>query len=115
METVTPSGLRYKVLQAGKGREPVRNQRVSVHYTGWFDDNGKKFDSSLDHGKPFEFPVGVGCVISGWDEAILGMKPGEKRLLIIPPHLGYGVLGMPGRIPGNATLRFEVELLKVLP
>ncbi|OGZ22421.1 MAG: peptidylprolyl isomerase [Candidatus Nealsonbacteria bacterium RIFCSPLOWO2_01_FULL_41_9] len=88
--------------------------KVSVHYTGWLE-NGTKFDSSLDRGQPFEFTLGAGQVIQGWDLGIVGMKVGEKKKLTIPPELGYGTTGTPGGpIPPNATLIFEVELLKII-
>lgn len=109
----TDSGLQYEILTTGKG-EPVKNgDLVSVHYTGWLDD-GTKFDSSVDRGQPFQFMVGAGQVIKGWDEGVKGMLPGEKRKLIIPAELGYGEQGAGGVIPGGATLTFDVELLKVL-
>lgn len=106
----TPSGLRYVVLKEGEGKTPPRGTEVSVHYTGWLLD-GRKFDSSVDRGKPFRFKVGTGRVIKGWDEAILSMKKGEKRILILPPHLAYGERSVAKIIPPNATLVFEVELL----
>ncbi len=116
-EVVTlPSGLKYIIEEQGKGETPVHGQKVTVHYTGWLDVNGekgKKFDSSVDRGTPFDFTIGVGQVIAGWDEGVMTMKVGEKRLLIIPPHLGYGARGAGGAIPGNATLRFDVELIGV--
>ena len=106
----TPSGLQYQDLTVGNGASPQPGQTVSVHYTGWLDD-GKKFDSSLDCGRPFEFPIGQGRVIKGWDEGVATMKVGGKRRLVIPPELGYGAQGAGGVIPPNARLTFEVELL----
>jgi peptidylprolyl isomerase len=106
----TDSGLMYKVITKGSGSEkPREGDTVSAHYTGMFLD-GRKFDSSVDRGKPISFPVGRGRVIKGWDEALLDMTKGEKRILIIPPDLAYGAGGR-GPIPPNATLVFEVELL----
>ncbi len=114
----TESGLMYVILEEGpaNGAQPKKGQVVTVHYTGWLDDNGqigKKFDSSVDRGQPFQFVIGVGQVIKGWDEGVMGMKVGETRHLIIPAHLGYGARGAGGLIPGNATLHFEVQLLGV--
>ena len=103
----------------GKGEKAVPGREVAVHYTGWLydasakDNKGKKFDSSLDRGKPIEFPLGAGMVIDGWEQGIDGMKVGGQRTLIIPPHLGYGAEGAPGAIPPNATLIFDVELMGV--
>lgn len=107
----TKSGLKYAILKPGKGAEAKAGQTVSVHYTGWLKSDGKKFDSSVDRGQPFEFPLGAGHVIKGWDEGVQGMKIGEKRQLVIPPALGYGDRGAGGVIPGGATLIFDVELL----
>jgi len=106
----TPSGLQYAIEQPGTGAQPQRGQTVSVHYTGWLT-NGSKFDSSRDRNKPFEFSLGQGQVIRGWDEGVAMMKIGEKRTLIIPSDLGYGTRGAGGVIPPNATLVFAVELL----
>ncbi len=108
------NAIEIEILKQGDGAEAVRNSVVSVHYTGWLMD-GTKFDSSLDRGQPFEFKLGAGQVIRGWDRGIEGMKVGGKRILIIPPHLGYGPRGAGGVIPPNATLKFEVELLSVTP
>lgn len=110
--TETPSGLRYQDLVAGTGAEAVVGGPVEVHYTGWLLD-GEKFDSSLDRGEPFSFPLGRGQVIPGWDEGVAGMKVGGKRRLVIPPALGYGEGGYPPVIPPNSTLVFDVELLGV--
>lgn len=106
----TPSGLQYSIDHPGSGASPTIGQIVSVHYTGWLP-NGTKFDSSRDRGKAFEFPLGQGRVIKGWDEGVAAMKMGEKRTLVIPPDLGYGARGAGGLIPPNATLVFQVELL----
>ena len=111
-EVTTPSGLQYIDLKVGLGATAQAGQTVSVHYTGWLE-NGKKFDSSVDRGQPFSFPLGAGRVIKGWDEGVQGMKVGGKRKLIIPSQLGYGARGAGGAIPPNATLIFEVELLGV--
>lgn len=112
-EITTPSGLIYVDLSEGEGDAAQAGQRVSVHYTGWLTD-GTKFDSSKDRNDPFDFPLGAGHVIRGWDEGVQGMKVGGVRKLTIPPQLGYGERGAGGVIPPNATLVFEVELLKIL-
>jgi FKBP-type peptidyl-prolyl cis-trans isomerase len=104
--------LKMEDLVVGSGAEANKGQTVSVHYTGWLTD-GKKFDSSKDHGQPFSFALGGGQVIQGWDEGVAGMKVGGKRKLTIPPEKGYGKQGFPRAIPPNATLVFEVELLGV--
>jgi FKBP-type peptidyl-prolyl cis-trans isomerase FkpA len=112
--TTTASGLQIEDVTVGAGDEAAAGGRVSVHYTGWLYDNGqagRKFDSSKDRGQPFDFPLGAGQVIGGWDEGVQGMKVGGTRRLIIPPQLGYGSRGAGGVIPPNATLLFEVELL----
>jgi peptidylprolyl isomerase len=114
--TKTDSGLRYQDLKEGTGAKPEGGQTCVVHYTGWLWEDGKKgkkFDSSVDRGEPFKFPVGKGRVIKGWDEGVASMKAGGKRLLLIPPKLAYGALGAGDDIPGNATLLFEVELIGV--
>jgi peptidylprolyl isomerase len=112
----TPSGLQITDTQLGTGATPKPGQTCVVHYTGWLYENGakgKKFDSSVDRGQPFAFPIGQHRVIAGWDEGVATMKPGGKRTLIIPPDLGYGARGAGGVIPPNATLIFDVELLEV--
>src|SRR5262249_26057823 len=114
--TKTESGLQYADTKAGTGATPKKGQSCRVHYTGWLWENnakGKKFDSSVDRGEPFSFAVGQGMVIKGWDEGVATMKVGGKRLLLIPPELGYGRRGAGNVIPPNATLLFEVELLGV--
>jgi len=108
----TPSGLKYVDEVVGSGDAPRQGKKVTVHYTGRLAD-GKKFDSSVDRGRPFEFTIGVGQVIKGWDEGVMTMKVGGKRQLIIPADLGYGARGAPGAIPPNAELIFDVELLGV--
>ena len=112
----TPSGLQITDSTVGTGATPKPGQICVMHYTGWLYQNGakgKKFDSSLDRGQPFEFPLGQHQVIAGWDEGVASMKVGGKRTLIIPPELGYGARGAGGVIPPNATLIFDVELLDV--
>lgn len=112
----TPSGLQIKDIKVGSGASPKSGQTCVMHYTGWLYVGGKKdrkFDSSVDRGQPFEFPIGQRRVISGWDEGVATMKVGGKRELIIPPALGYGERGAGGVIPPNATLIFEVELLGI--
>jgi FKBP-type peptidyl-prolyl cis-trans isomerase FkpA len=112
----TPSGLQYEDTTPGTGAEAKTGQDVTVHYTGWLYEGGqagRKFDSSKDRNDPFQFALGAGMVIRGWDEGVQGMKVGGTRRLIIPPQLGYGARGAGGVIPPNATLLFEVELLDV--
>ena len=112
----TKSGLRYQDQKVGTGAEAVAGKNVSVHYTGWLDKDGApgaKFDSSVDRGDPFNFSLGAGMVIQGWDEGVAGMKIGGKRRLLIPSALGYGARGAGGAIPPNANLIFDVELLGV--
>ena len=112
----TASGLKITDTQAGTGASPKTGQTCVMHYTGWLYNNGTKgakFDSSVDRGQPFQFTIGVGQVIKGWDEGVSTMKVGGKRSLVIPPELGYGARGAGGVIPPNATLLFEVELLGV--
>jgi FKBP-type peptidyl-prolyl cis-trans isomerase len=112
----TKSGLKYIDSKAGTGDEAVKGATVQVNYTGWLYVNGKRegapFDSSVGKA-PFSFKLGDGAVIKGWDEGVAGMRVGGKRELIIPPSLAYGTRGVPGAIPANATLDFDVELLKV--
>ena len=112
----TSSGLQYEDKPVGTGATAQAGQHVSVHYTGWLYNSGvkgAKFDSSKDRNDPFQFGLGAGMVIKGWDEGVQGMQVGGTRTLIIPPELGYGARGAGGVIPPNATLMFEVELLGV--
>ena len=112
----TPSGLKYIDVKVGSGASPRTGQTCVMNYTGWLYEGGKKgakFDSSLDHGEPFEFKIGMHQVIAGWDEGVATMKVGGKRTLIIPPALGYGARGAGGVIPPNATLIFDVDLLAI--
>lgn len=112
----TESGLKIADTKAGTGASPETGQTCVMHYTGWLyidGQKGAKFDSSRDRGEPFEFPIGTGRVIKGWDEGVASMKVGGQRTLIIPPELGYGARGAGGVIPPNATLLFEVELLDI--
>lgn len=111
-EVTTASGLKYVDEVAGTGASPSTGKTVSVHYTGTLAD-GTKFDSSRDRGQPFNFKIGVDPVIKGWVEGLMTMKVGGKRKLIIPANLGYGTAGKPPKIPGNATLLFDIELLDV--
>jgi peptidylprolyl isomerase len=114
--TTSSSGLQYTDTVAGTGDAPKSGKTCVMHYTGWLYNNGvkgAKFDSSVDRGQPFEFTIGVGQVIKGWDEGVASMKVGGKRTLIIPPQLGYGARGAGSVIPPNATLMFDVELLGV--
>ncbi|HET9954735.1 MAG TPA: FKBP-type peptidyl-prolyl cis-trans isomerase [Polyangiaceae bacterium] len=114
--TTTASGLSYEDTKVGTGPSPGRGQTCVMHYTGWLWQDGKKgakFDSSVDRGRPFSFPLGMGRVIRGWDEGVADMKVGGQRTLLIPPDLGYGASGAGGVIPPNATLLFEVELLEL--
>ncbi|GMX58450.1 MAG: hypothetical protein MCSN_1040 [Candidatus Microsyncoccus archaeolyticus] len=104
--------LKTEIMEEGNGQEVKSGDTISVHYTGYLE-NGTKFDSSLDRGEPFEFQIGLGQVIQGWEQGLIGMKVGEKRKLTIPPELGYGSSGAGGVIPPNATLIFEVELLEI--
>mmetsp|Transcript_28177 Transcript_28177/g.80829 ORF Transcript_28177/g.80829 Transcript_28177/m.80829 type:complete len:184 (+) Transcript_28177:64-615(+) len=109
--TETPSGLQYKVVKEGTGTMPKKGERIAADYTGWLEDfeSEKKFDSSRDRRQPLEFPVGVGKVIKGWDEALLDMKVGERRQIIVPPQIGYGSKAV-GPLPPSSTLYFDVEL-----
>ena len=112
----TPSGLKIIDTKIGTGPSPKTGQICVMHYTGWLYEHGaklQKFDSSVDRGQPFEFPIGQHRVIAGWDEGVATMKVGGKRTLIIPPELGYGTRGAGMVIPPNATLMFDVELLDI--
>ena len=112
----TETGLKFIDTTVGTGASPQKGQTCVMHYTGWLSEEGtkgKKFDSSVDRGSPFEFPIGMKRVIAGWDEGVATMKVGGKRTLIIPPQLGYGERGAGGVIPPNATLIFDVELLGI--
>jgi FKBP-type peptidyl-prolyl cis-trans isomerase len=109
---MTNSGLKLEILAEGMGRAPHPGDTVVVHYTGWLAD-GQKFDSSVDRREPFEFVIGRGQVIKGWDDGVAQMRVGERARLTIPPEMGYGERGAGGVIPPNATLIFEVELLEV--
>jgi FKBP-type peptidyl-prolyl cis-trans isomerase FkpA len=115
--TMTSTGLQYEEINIGTGEEAKAGTYVTVHYTGWLQNEdgsaGNKFDSSKDRNDPFEFPLGAGHVIKGWDQGVEGMKVGGVRKLVIPSSLGYGARGAGGVIPPNATLIFEVELLGV--
>ena len=114
--TTMPDGLKIIDVKVGTGASPKTGQTCVMHYTGWLYNNGtkgSKFDSSVDRNEPFEFAIGTGNVIKGWDEGVITMKVGGKRTLIIPPALGYGARGAGGVIPPNATLLFDVELLAV--
>ncbi len=114
--TTTTSGLSYEDTTHGEGDEAKPERTCVMHYTGWLWVDGaksKKFDSSLDRGRPFSFRLGAGEVIRGWDEGVAGLRVGGKRTLLIPPELGYGARGAGGVIPPNATLLFEVELLEL--
>lgn len=109
----TDSGLQYEDTKVGEGAQPTKGQTVVVHYVGRLKSNDQKFDSSVDRGTPFEFKLGAGQVIPGWDEGLASMKVGGKRTLVIPADLAYGSRGAGGVIPPNATLVFDVELLNV--
>ena len=109
----TPSGLSYEDTVVGTGPSPSRGQTCVMHYTGWLWVNGAKGDSSVDRGQQFQFPLGMGLVIKGWDEGVASMRVGGKRTLLIPAALGYGDRGAGGAIPPGATLLFEVELLGI--
>lgn len=119
MSNATPAGLVITELKAGTGPAIAAGQVAVVHYTGWLyaagapDAKGRQFDSSRDRGEPFDFGVGEGEVIAGWDQGVAGMQVGSERRLVIPPELGYGARGAGGVIPGGATLVFDVELLAI--
>jgi FKBP-type peptidyl-prolyl cis-trans isomerase len=112
--TKLDNGILYNVITAGSGTKPTRGTTITVHYTGWLlknnDTLGTKFDSSVDRGQKFKFPVGLGYVIPGWDKMLADMLPGEKRIIILPANMAYGAQGAGAAIPPNATLVFEVEL-----
>ena len=110
--TTTNSGLKYDDQKVGEGKSPTSGKTVTVHYTGTLAD-GTKFDSSRDRGQPFKFKIGIGQVIKGWDEGVMSMKVGGRRVLTIPAELGYGARGAGGVIPANAELTFDVELIDV--
>ena len=115
--TTTASGLQYEDTKVGTGAQPQPGQFCEMHYTGWLwidGKKGKKFDSSLDRGDTFAFPLGKGRVIKGWDEGVASMKVGGARTLIIPPDLAYGPRGMGGVIPPSSTLIFEIQLLRIV-
>lgn len=107
------SGLQWAEIAVGHGAPPHDGQTVVVHFTGWLDD-GTQFDSTRKRNKAFGFPLGSGQVIRGWDEGLRSMRVGGKRRLVVPPKLGYGATGVPGLVPPNATLTFDVELLRVI-
>lgn len=114
--TTTASGLKYEDVKVGTGPEAIAGKNVKVNYTGWLDNKGirgKKFDSTLEHGEPFNFLLGAARVIKGWDEGVVGMKVGGKRTLMIPPSLAYGASGAGDTIPPNSNLIFDIELLDV--
>jgi peptidylprolyl isomerase len=109
----TPSGMQYADIAIGRGPNPKAGQVVVVHFSGWLDD-GTKFDSTHDRKKAFGFPVGSGQVIKGWDECVRTMQVGGKRRLVVPPQLAYGAKGVPGLVPSNARLTFDIELLRII-
>ena len=114
--TSTPSGLQFEDQQVGSGPEAQPGHNCVMHYTGWLYENGvkgRKFDSSVDRGQPFEFAIGMRQVIAGWEQGVAGMQVGGRRTLLIPPDLGYGPYGAGGVIPPHATLLFEVQLLEI--
>ena len=109
----TPSGMQYADVAIGRGPNPREGQVVVVHFTGWLDD-GTQFDSTQARKKPFGFPVGSGQVIKGWDEGVRTMQVGGKRRLVVPPQLAYGAKGVPGLVPPNSRLTFDIELLRII-